>query len=236
MSDFRKVWGIYIICLHIFCVAILLESDCIERVGVRLGLYQQPEISSYYNTITTYHKRMDGSIPEGATLFIGDSITQSLATSAVSDLSVNYGIGADTTIGVLNRLPLYKSISTAKAVVIAIGVNDLKRRDNSDIVGNFKKVLDFIPRDKTIVVSAILPVDERVEAVNASNDRIIKLNLEIRELAKYYKNVAFVNSRDLLQESDGNLKKEFHIGDGVHLSMSGYQVWINQLRNALNTA
>jgi lysophospholipase L1-like esterase len=121
-------------------------------------------------------------------------------------------------------------------LVIAIGANDLKRRDNSDIVGNFKKVLNFIPQDKTIVVSAVLPVDERVEAVNESNDRIIKLNSEIRELAKNYKNVVFVNSRDFLQESDGNLKKEFHIGDGVHLSMPGYQVWINQLRNALENA
>ena len=59
---------------------------------------------------------MDGLIPEGATIFIGDSITQGLATSAVSNQSVNYGIGSDTTLGVLKRLPYYNSMNSAKAV------------------------------------------------------------------------------------------------------------------------
>ena len=40
---------------------------------------------------------MDSLVPVGATVFIGDSITQGLATSAVVPLSVNYGIGGDTT-------------------------------------------------------------------------------------------------------------------------------------------
>ena len=56
-----------------------------------------------------YHSRMDGSIPDNSILFIGDSITQSLCVSAVADNSVNLGIGGDTTLDVINRLPKYKN-------------------------------------------------------------------------------------------------------------------------------
>ncbi|MBL4763899.1 MAG: hypothetical protein JKX67_01245 [Colwellia sp.] len=233
MRNYKKIWLIYVTILHLFIGVVLLKSNFIEKVSAKNGLYQQPEISNYYNLITSYHKRMDGSIPMGATIFIGDSITQGLAVSAVSPLSVNYGIGSDTTLGVLERLPMYKSIDSAKSIVIAIGVNDLKRRGNNEILYNYKKILEYIPHDKNIVISAILPVDENVQSVKVSNERIFNLNLELHELTRNYNNVVFVNSRSLLQNTDRNLKDNFHIGDGVHLSTDGYEVWINQIKSAL---
>ncbi|WP_159931143.1 GDSL-type esterase/lipase family protein [Oceanicoccus sp. KOV_DT_Chl] len=211
-----------------------MQSDFFGTILGKNSTHQQPEISPYYNRITKYHKRMDGSIPAGATLFIGDSVTQGLATSAIADVSVNFGIGSDTTLGVIKRLPFYKSIDRAKAVVIAIGVNDLKYRDNNSIVQNYQKILNYLPVDMPVVVSAILPVDERVESMPLTNERIIKLNAAIKALARNYKNVVFVDARDLLQGDAGSLKKAFHTGDGVHLSAAGYQVWISLLRNALS--
>jgi len=48
-----------------------------------------------------------------------------------------------------------------------------------------------------------------------------------------YENVYFVNSGILLKNRDGNLKAEFHVGDGVHINAAGYQVWIRLLREVL---
>ena len=164
MDTLRKTWVTYVVFLHILLAMVLFKSNFIEKVERKLELYKSPELSEYYNEITAYHERMDGSVPRGATIFIGDSITQSLATSAVSELSVNYGIGSDTTLGVLNRLPIYESIHSIKAVVIAIGVNDLARRNNDSIIHNYEEILDYIPKNTKILVSAILPIDERVQS------------------------------------------------------------------------
>lgn len=121
----KAIYG-YVIILHLLVVLMLFKSDFIQRVEAKLGVDQsEPEISLFYKSMVDYHKRMDGSIPDGAVIFIGDSITQGLATSAISHAGVNLGIGLDTTAGVLNRLQFYKSIDRSKAVVLAIGVNDL---------------------------------------------------------------------------------------------------------------
>lgn len=233
MNTLRKTWVTYVVFLHILLAMVLFKSNFIEKVERKLELYKSPELSEYYNEITAYHKRMDGSVPRGATIFIGDSITQSLATSAVSELSVNYGIGSDTTLGVLNRLPIYESINSTKAVVIAIGVNDLARRNNDSIIHNYEEILDYIPKNTKILVSAILPIDERVQSKKSSNERISKLNSSLKKLTEKYENVVFVDSSNWLKGDDDNLKTEFHSGDGVHLSTAGYKIWISQLRVSL---
>ncbi len=234
MSRFKKLFSVYIIGLHVLFAVVLLKSDIIEKVQRKLGVYQKPELSTYYYDITSYHERLDGSLPEGVTLFIGDSITQGLATAAIADLSVNYGIGSDTTVGVLERLPKYKSINKAKAVVLAIGVNDLKRRDVDTTVDNYQKMLKLIPKDMPVVVSAVLPVDERVYTQN-SNATIKQLNLKLKTLAASMSNIVYIDSTELLQASDGNLKADFHTGDGIHLNTAGYKIWIAQLRQALKS-
>ncbi|MFN3188828.1 MAG: GDSL-type esterase/lipase family protein [Candidatus Paceibacteria bacterium] len=236
MQTLRKLGVVYLLMLHVLLALVLAKSDFIEKVGYKLGVSTTPELSAYYDRITTYHFRMDGNVPDGATLFIGDSITQSLATSAIANLSVNYGIGGDTTLGVLNRIRKYNSLTSADAVVLAIGVNDLRLRSNEEIVYNYKNILDSLPENIPVVVSAILPVDERVQRVNFENKRILKLNTLLHDLVREYGNVSFSDAGSLLRDSDNNLKSDFHVGDGVHLSSDGYQVWIRELKRALNNA
>ena len=96
-----------------------------------------------------YHKRMDGNIPDDSTIFIGDSLTQSLAVSAISPRSVNYGIGNDTLIGVLKRIGEYKSIYRSSMIVIAVGINDLKIGKNiEEILYNYEAIIKKIPHKK----------------------------------------------------------------------------------------
>lgn len=236
MRSLRKLGVIYLLMLHILVALMLAKSDFIDKAGYKFGVYTAPELSSYYDRITTYHFRMNGNVPDGATIFIGDSITQGLATSAISKLSVNYGIGSDTTLGVLNRVRKYESLTRANAIVLAIGVNDLRRRNDEKIIANYEDILSSLPKYIPIVVSAILPVDERVQSVNSENKRITRVNALLNELAGAYDNVTFSDAGILLRGSDNNLKANFHVGDGVHLSSDGYQIWIQELRRALNNA
>ncbi len=233
MQILKKAWPIYILLIHILMFAVLWKSNFIEKAAERLGFTQQSELSEFYHLMTSYHKRMDASVPAGATIFIGDSITQSLASSAVSPVSVNYGIGGDTTLGVINRLPIYESINRARAVVIAIGVNDLPLRSNLLIVENVRTILESIPAGRAIVLNAVLPLDESISAIKASNSRIVSLNAALAKLSEEFDNVIFLDMRSDLEDASGNLRDHFHTGDGVHLSAAGYELWIAQLRQIL---
>lgn len=192
------------------------------------------ELGEHFRRMNTYHGRMDGSVPEGAVLFIGDSITQGLCVAAICEHGVNYGIGSDTTAGVLDRLPLYSSIARAAAVVLAIGVNDLGRRDNEFILENMREILKYVTEDAPVVVSAILPLDENVASVGKDrNTRIAQLNKSIESLCGEFPDSVFVDASPLLLDDAGNLAESHHVGDGVHPNTKGYEVWIKVLREGL---
>jgi lysophospholipase L1-like esterase len=194
-----------------------------------------PELSNYYYRITSYHQRMDGNIPKGAILFIGDSITQGLAVTAVADKGINFGIGSDTTLGVLERIHHYDSIKRCQAVVLAIVVNDLRRRENDEILLNYKSILSFIPDDIPVIFSAVLPIDQRIKKDRDNwNNRIASLNESAKEICDSAVNCIFIDSGDKLVDETGNLNSSFHIGDGVHLSTPGYEIWIEDMKNALS--
>ena len=126
--------------LHLFVLysvilACFLSFDILSRAAIKLGMQDRPELSDYYSQILEYHKRMDSAVPKNSVIFIGDSLTQGFPVSAAWWPSTNYGIGADTTYGVINRLEQYThSIANSQAVVLAIGINDLKIRDNQETV------------------------------------------------------------------------------------------------------
>ena len=234
MSMRTKLFAAYFIILHILLAVFILKYDLISHTqSIPRIKKNTPESTPHFKRMLTYHKWMDGNVPYGAVIFIGDSITQGLAVSAVFPKSVNYGIGSDTTIGVLERLSSYKSLTRAKAIVIAIGVNDLNQHNNAEIIENFKKILNKLPINIPIIISAILPIDDKIEKRIGGNIRINNLNISITSLCNKYKNVHFLNTKTLLIDSDFNLSDTYHIGDGIHLNTSGYNIWINKLKQAL---
>jgi lysophospholipase L1-like esterase len=211
---------------------VLIKSNFISKIEIKLGLLPE-EITNYYHTMVAFHHRVDKNLPDGSVLFIGDSHIQGLAVSAISPHSVNYGIGRDTTVGVINRLPYYGSLSSAKAVVLSIGFNDLRYRENSEIADNIDRILQYFSPTTTVVLCAIIPIDEVVLNDKSYNQRIINLNDLIREKGREYSNVIFLNIRNSLI-SESNLLPKFHIGDGIHLNKEGYDIWIYKLVIALN--
>lgn len=192
------------------------------------------ELSEHYQRMTRYHERMDGSVPREAVLFIGDSITQGLCVAAVHPHGVNYGIGSDTTAGVLHRLNLYASVDRAAAVVLAIGVNDLRRRDDAAILVNIERIRDHVCARTALLVSAILPLDERNESVAPGvNKRIAALNAGIAHLCHEHVNCGFIHAGKALCDESGNLAAAHHVGDGVHPNTAGYAIWIEALKQGL---
>jgi lysophospholipase L1-like esterase len=229
---------LYLAAIHLVVAVALIKTDFIDKVKMKLGFrVEQPELSNFYYHMVGYHKRVDGNVPDGAVLCIGDSFIQSLAVTAVSPFAVNYGIGSDTTVGVLERLHVYQSIKRASKIIIAIGGNDLTRRDLDDIIVNYKKILDFMPEHTEIFVNTMHPVDETCHhSEGRTNERIARLNSKLNVLCKNYSNVTCFEIADQLQDKmSGNLLARYHVGDGLHLSQAGYQIWIDEMSKLIGS-
>lgn len=183
--------------------------------------------------LLAYHDRLDASLPPGMVLFFGDSLTQSLCVSCVTSDAINYGIGGDTTEGLLARLPVYQSIQEARANVVAIGLNDLWTRSSTEAAETYTLLLDHFPPAVPLVLSAVLPIDEARAKSPRSNAAIQDLNTTIAALCAERERCSFIDSGDALRGGGDGLDPVFHVGDGVHLNSKGYRVWIDDLRAEL---
>src|ERR1700743_2784823 len=118
----------------------LLRPDWLRRLAKKLGL-GNPYQRWFYHQNVAFHRRVDVCVPDRAVLFLGDSFIQGLCVAEAADHGINYGIGGDTTEGLLSRLSVYASLARARAAVIAIGDNDLRRgRTEAEIVANYRKI------------------------------------------------------------------------------------------------
>ncbi len=167
----------YCILLHLFIGIIIVKTNFIDKVRWHLG-FQQNEISDYYLQLVEFQKRIDQVLPDKRLIFIGDSLIQGLYVQAVAENAVNYGIGNDTTEGVLRRIPQYASLSKASAVVISIGINDLEFRSSQQFADNYQRILNKIPTQTNIIANEILPINESAELSDKiSNSDIRQSNI-----------------------------------------------------------
>jgi lysophospholipase L1-like esterase len=208
-------------------LAVLVLSCAVSlAVGYKAHPHQPvtAELGPFYRLMRLSQTWLEPQIPSGAVIFLGDSITQGLLVESVASPAVNLGIGGDTTVGVMARLPDHPSLWTARAIVLAIGVNDLALRSNEEIAAGIGSILYALP--VPVIVSAVLPIGiDGFERVAPLNERIVST-------VARYPNAVFVDVHGL-SDTDGRLRPEMSAGDGVHLSLTGYQCWTAALRAAL---
>ncbi len=226
----------YVLAVHAALLAIVFDPSLAERVRARL--LPRPDHwtpSEFWQEMLAYHLRLDPTA-EGGVLFFGDSITQSLDVGALAAHAVNYGIGGDTIVGMSRRLPLYRSLGAARAMVMAIGVNDLVFNDAQRAESAYGALLQEIPPSVPLVLSAVLPIDERAlkeRPSHRTNEEIARLDHTIERLCAARTGCVFVDAGPALRNEDGNLAARFHVGDGIHLNVAGYRVWMDALARSL---
>ena len=225
----------YLLLVHLFIAIVVVKTDVLSRIQVKLGYkISKPEFSPHYLKMVSFYQRVDKNIPDKSIVIIGDSLIQGLAVIGVSPHSVNFGIGGDTTVGVLKRIPFYHSIIEAKMVIIAIGVNDIFRGwDNNEILNNYLKIIELIPDTIPILFSAVLPVDEAVSNKTGINHRIKALNKALYNLSGSDRRLYYLDISTLIIDDDGNLSSVYHIGDGIHLNSLGNKIWISKLNSTV---
>ncbi|MGF1547588.1 MAG: SGNH/GDSL hydrolase family protein [Thiotrichales bacterium] len=226
----------YLVLLHLAFAAVVVKSDTLPRLQGLLGIptTAHPEFTDHHQNMRRYHTHVDGNVPDGAVLFFGDSITQGLATAAITPNGVNFGIAGDSSFSLLDRLPKYASVHRAGVIVIAVGNNDMNLRENPATVANLHAVLAQVPEPIPVILNAVLPVDEpEREFTGGWNSKIADLNDHLAAVAAESPRVHFVPPNPAYFDDENNLADPLHNGDGIHLSPAGYAIWIADLRVAL---
>jgi lysophospholipase L1-like esterase len=168
--------------------------------------------------------------PAGATVFLGDSITEGGLWHEwfPKMVVINRGIDGDTTGGVLKRLPSAVTATTERVVVL-IGTNDLTMGTKSEeICENLTQILQRIRMTAPgaqIIVQSVMPRKAKFR------DRIVSLNSRYEQLADQA-GAIFVDLWPVLATADGTLRKALTLDD-LHLNGAGYRAWVSALRPLL---
>lgn len=225
----------YITLVHICLVVLLFKTNLFENVLLKLEMKRMtPEETDFYRKSLDFQLRVDESVPDGSILFFGDSIIHGLCVTAVSHKGINFGISKDTARCLSKRIKKYTSIKSASAIVIAVGINDLKSHANIELetVHEFENILSYFDKVQPIVLSAILPLDETM-GFTGLNRRIDSTNNKLKNLCKLRCNCFFIDMSPEMIDERGNLHALNHRGDGIHLNKRGYQILIKGLERTL---
>jgi N-acetylglucosamine-6-sulfatase len=170
-------------------------------------------------------------------VFVGDSITdgwrnagQTIWDQHFAPLkAANFGIGGDTTQGVLWRMQNgeidgYK----AKLIVMMLGTNNINRNPNDEIVdGNRLIVEEFKkrqPQAKVLILGIFPRAPQATDPYRAS---IKDINSKLAKLADN-KQVFFMDIGDKFLAPDGTLTPEI-MPDGLHPNFRGYRIWADAI-------
>ena len=192
---------------------------------------------------TKYRHLNQVSVVEPDILFIGDSIVEYYPLQELFGTSktiVNRGIRGYQTGLLLENLDAHLYGGAVDKIVLLIGTNDIgKDVPVNEALNNLEAIIQSIAHDyplTEIKLLSILPVNESEEYKQTvyirTNEKIKKWNQAYKELASAYMQVEFVPVFDSLIDQEGQLKKDYTT-DGLHLSVTGYQVLTKALKDYL---
>ena len=192
---------------------------------------------------TKYRHLNQVSVLEPDIVFIGDSIVEYYPLQELFGTSktiVNRGIRGYQTGLLLENLDAHLYGGVVDKIVLLIGTNDIgKDVPVNEALNNLEAIIQTIARDYPLTemkLLSILPVNEGEEYKQTvyirTNEKIQKWNQAYKELASAYMQVEFAPVFDSLIDQEGQLKKDYTT-DGLHLSVTGYQVLTKALKDYL---
>lgn len=219
----------YLALIHLAAVGLFWNSAWPGIIAWKLGIGTRwVEFDQNYKIRRRTLARLSDSIDPGAVLFIGDSLLNSMDIGALSDRAVQLSVSGDTTVRLHARVQGYRAINDARLVFLHVGSNDLKYRTPEKMRQPLARILGRVPADVPVIMSAILPVDERVFR-RYDNATIDSANAVLQQVCEARANCTFLRTGAGLRDATGNLDPRHHVGDGLHLNGTGNRLWRAEL-------
>lgn len=192
---------------------------------------------------TKYRELNQISVIEPDIIFIGDSIIEYYPLQELLETSktiVNRGIRGYQTGLLRENLDAHLYGDAVDQIVLLIGTNDIgKDVPMNEALNNLESVIQTISRDyplSQIKLVSILPVNEGEEFKQTvyirTNEKIKAWNQAYQDLVSAYMQVDYIPVFESLLDEAGQLKPTYTT-DGLHLSVAGYQVLSNVLKDYL---
>lgn len=211
-------------------IVILVFYLIIANISSSHGVEMPPEDVPFIPMMRGIHQQMDASVPAGATIFLGDSITMALATAAVSSHSVNYGIAWQRSDQLIQSMDIYQSIMRASRVFVMIGTNDVLQGREAGMQTRYQTILAKIPINVDVVMSSIPPMgDVVINGGKIDGKHMQEVVTMAKTVCEADTRCRFVNAYEKLSEK-GKPVEGALLADQIHLSPKGYQLWIEALR------
>ena len=199
-----------------------------DAVAWRLGLGDQlaeRQNRLWQGRLRAHYRRLDGSTPAGAVVFLGASSVQGLNASAVRSCTASFGIGGESAAQLAARVGDYRALDRAGAVVVMTGLNDVLRGDGATVGASVARLLAALPAGTPVLLSSTARIADPARA--AAVDRA---NAAMRAACRRHAACRFVDLQAAM--TDPALLEP----DGIHLSPAGYALWARLLRAALDDA
>jgi lysophospholipase L1-like esterase len=170
-------------------------------------------------------------IRKNTIVWLGDSITDGGEWSELfpTKKTLNRGISADNTFGILNRIGEITKRKPYK-IFILIGINDISKGIPDEVIlRNYRKIIDSIqlqtPETK-IYIQSILPTNNNFPQFKAHQNKttnVLTINSALKKLCIERK-LIYVNLYDAFLDKEGKLDQRY-TNDGLHLIGAGYLKW-----------
>lgn len=193
---------------------------------------------SFIETQYGHLRRLDRASANGRVVFLGSSTFQGLDTSAITPVGLNLSVGGDTLSNLVRRASEYRSLATARTVIINIGLNDLMQTCNQPET-KIESLFALVPALTPIVLVGVQSVTATrkpaacngdgvrlSELISALNDQLIRA-CNNRKLCQFVEN-------SIASTLDEAARRDMMEADGIHLSPAGYALLSRKIRSALS--
>lgn len=216
--------------LFLFSLLILcIKFDIPDKIAAKVfKVYNLTNTSSESNARSALFNMLP--INENDIVFLGDSLMARCEwNEAFNNQQIkNRGISGDTTIDIQKRL---ESIQAPDKVFLMVGINDLlKQRTVESTFIDYKKIIENIQIKSS-------SIDIYIESLLPTNMKSINLKIkDLKSLLKKYadkNNIIYIDLYNAFLDNENLLRKEYTF-DGVHLTNTGYLLWIELLSDYIS--
>ncbi len=208
-----------------------------KKVLIKFGLIENTNsqnIESQVKAILAWDNCLQKMGYDADIVFFGDSITRDSDFGKYFDEQkiVNLGLGSDTIVGMIDRIPMVVSVMPEKIFLMG-GINGLNDDNIDDCAKSYAELLDKLHSalpNAEIIVQSVLPIAFKNETANTNichNTSIEQFNEKIRAIASD-RNIDFIDLYSLYY-LDGEMNPAL-TRDGVHLHPEAYDLWADAIR------
>lgn len=180
------------------------------------------------------------------TIFIGDSRTVGLyqyryinpeniyAKNGQNHQGARYEKIVDLGTGKLLTVAEAVAVRKPKRMIVSYGVNGVAFMSQSTFMEQYSYLIDDLRKaspDSTIIIQSIIPVSNYYQKYvdsRLNNYQIDFYNSLLKQLAKE-KGCSYLDTAGLFKDSNNSLASEYDAGDGLHLSRSAYEEFLQYL-------